>query len=80
MGAIALCQMCGDYDKIIFAYRAIAISMTTNKLPKKKDKKTPIPQHPLAKLAGQFEGEFWENTLLEIQKFREIEKQQTTEL
>lgn len=68
--------MCGDYDKIIFAYTAIPISMTTNKLPKKKDKKTLIPEHPLAKLAGKFEGEFWENTLLEIQKYREREKQE----
>ncbi|BAY60502.1 MAG: hypothetical protein RMY34_05910 [Aulosira sp. DedQUE10] len=50
--------------------------MTTNKLPKKKDKKTPIPEHPLAKLAGKFEGEFWEDTLLEIQKLRELEKQE----
>ncbi|MBD2410270.1 hypothetical protein H6H01_05960 [Nostoc calcicola FACHB-3891] len=50
--------------------------MTINKLPKKKDKKTLIPEHPLAKLAGKFEGEFWENTLLEIQKFRDIEKQE----
>ncbi len=50
--------------------------MTTNKLPKKKDKKPQISEHPLAKLAGKFEGEFWENTLLEIQNLREIEKQE----
>jgi hypothetical protein len=50
--------------------------MTTNKLPKKKDKKLQIPEHPLAKLAGKFEGELWENTLLEIQNFRETEKQE----
>ncbi len=50
--------------------------MTTNKLPKKKNKKTLIPEHPLAALAAKFEGEFWENTLLEIQKYREIEKQE----
>jgi hypothetical protein len=72
----ALCQMDGNCDKIIFGYRATAIPMTTNKLPKKKDKKTPIPQHPLAKLAGKFEGEFWEDTILEIQKFRDLEKQE----
>ncbi|BAY97538.1 hypothetical protein NIES37_14800 [Tolypothrix tenuis PCC 7101] len=50
--------------------------MTTNKLPKKKHKKTPIPEHPLAKLAGKFEGEFWEDTLLEIEKLRDIEKEE----
>jgi hypothetical protein len=50
--------------------------MTINKLPKNKDKKLQIPEHPLAKLAGKFEGEFWENTLLEIQNFRETEKQE----
>jgi hypothetical protein len=50
--------------------------MTTNKLLKKKDKKPQICEHPLAKLAGKFEGEFWENTLLEIQNLREIEKQE----
>ncbi|MBD2214676.1 hypothetical protein H6G27_33230 [Nostoc linckia FACHB-104] len=48
--------------------------MTTNKLPKKKHKKATIPEHPLAKIGGKFEGEFWENTLLEIQKLRDIEK------
>ena len=52
----------------------IANSMKNNKLPKKKDKKIQISEHPLAKLAGKFEGEFWENTLLEIQNLREIEK------
>lgn len=50
--------------------------MTANKLPKKKDKKTPIPEHLLTKLAGKFKGEFWEYTLLEIQKLRELEKQE----
>ncbi len=50
--------------------------MTTNKLPKNKDKKPQISEHPLAKLAGKFEGEFWENTLWEIQNLREIEKQE----
>ncbi|MBW4671589.1 MAG: hypothetical protein KME60_30230 [Cyanomargarita calcarea GSE-NOS-MK-12-04C] len=49
--------------------------MTINKLPKNQDKKLQILEHPLAKIAGKFEGEFWENTLLEIQNFRETEKQ-----
>jgi hypothetical protein len=71
--------MCGD-DDLIFAYRAIASPMTTNKLPKKKDKKTLIPEHPLVNLAGKFEGEFWEDTILEIHKFRDIEKQEINRL
>jgi Rod binding domain-containing protein len=50
--------------------------ITTHKLSKKKEKKAQIPKHPLAKLAGRFEGEFWENTLLEIQNMREAEKQE----
>jgi hypothetical protein len=54
--------------------------VTTNKLSKKKDKTTSIPEHPLANLAGKFEGEFWEDTLLEIQKFRDTEKQEINRL
>ena len=49
--------------------------MTTNKLPKNKGKKVQISKHPLAKLAGKFEGELWKNTLDEIQRFREIDKE-----
>ncbi|MBO3458166.1 hypothetical protein G7B40_017540 [Aetokthonos hydrillicola Thurmond2011] len=54
----------------------VANNMTLNQLPKKKDKKTQISEHPLGKFAGKFEGEFWENTLLEIQNSREIQKQE----
>ncbi len=50
--------------------------MTTHKLRQNKNKKVKIPKHPLAKLAGKFEGEFWENTLEEMKRFREIEKEQ----
>ncbi|MBR8839968.1 MAG: hypothetical protein DSM106950_39715 [Stigonema ocellatum SAG 48.90 = DSM 106950] len=50
--------------------------MTTNKLPKNKDKKVLIPKHPLAKLAGKFSGELWEDTLDEIQRFRETDKEE----
>jgi len=50
--------------------------MTTHKLRQNKDKKVKILKHPLAKLAGKFEGEFWENTLEEIKRFRETEKQE----
>ncbi|WP_407884101.1 hypothetical protein [Scytonema sp. NUACC26] len=35
-----------------------------------------ISKHPLAKLAGKFEGEFWENTLDEILRFRETDKEE----
>lgn len=50
--------------------------MTTHKTPKEKVKKTPIPGHPLAKLAGKFKGEFWESTLKNIQDFRKMEKEE----
>lgn len=50
--------------------------ITTNKLPRNKDKKVQILKHPLTKLAGKFEGELWENTLDEIQRFREIDKEE----
>lgn len=49
--------------------------MTINKLPKNNDKKV-LPKHPLAKLAGKFEGTLWENTLDEIKRFREIDKEE----
>ena len=53
--------------------------MTTDKLPKEKIKNTPIPGHPLAKLAGKFKGEFWEKTLENIEEFRKREKQEVNE-
>ncbi|BAY82914.1 hypothetical protein NIES267_24000 [Calothrix parasitica NIES-267] len=53
--------------------------MTSDKLPKEKINKTPIPGHPLAKLAGKFKGEFWEKTLENIQEFRKREKQEVNE-
>ncbi len=58
----------------------MTIPMTTHKLSKKKEKKPQISKHPLAKLAGRFEGEFWENTLLEIQNMRETEKQEINQV
>ncbi len=36
----------------------------------------PIPEHPLAAIAGQFEGEFWEATLEEIQRRRRLDRKQ----
>ncbi|MGB6296684.1 MAG: hypothetical protein WBF90_10915 [Rivularia sp. (in: cyanobacteria)] len=50
--------------------------MTTHKTSKEKVKETPIPGHPLAKLAGKFKGEFWESTLNNIQEFRKREKEE----
>lgn len=50
--------------------------MTVNKSPKENNKKTQIPGHPLAKIAGKFKGGFWESTLKNIQDFREREKQE----
>lgn len=49
--------------------------MTINKLPKDKHKKI-LPKHPLAKLAGKFEGTLWENTLDEMKRFRETDKEE----
>ncbi|MDY6897424.1 MAG: hypothetical protein SWZ49_05005 [Cyanobacteriota bacterium] len=53
--------------------------MTINKSPKENNKKTQIPGHTLAKLAGKFKGEFLESTLKNIQDFREAEKQEINE-
>jgi hypothetical protein len=50
--------------------------MATNKVLKKKDRKFLIPKHPLVKLAGKFEGEFWESPLDEIQRFRDKDKEE----
>jgi hypothetical protein len=33
-----------------------------------------IPNHPLAEIAGKFEGELWEATLEEIQRFRKLDR------
>jgi hypothetical protein len=33
-----------------------------------------IPDHPLAAIAGSFEGELWEATLEEIQRLRRLDK------
>jgi hypothetical protein len=35
-----------------------------------------IPDHPLAAIAGQFEGEVWEATLEEIQRRRRLDCKQ----
>ena len=53
--------------------------MTTEKIPKESIKKTQIPGHPLAKLAGKFKGEFWEKTLENIQEFRKKENLEVNE-
>jgi hypothetical protein len=34
-----------------------------------------IPNHPLAAIIGKFEGEFWEETLAEIQRARQADRQ-----
>lgn len=53
--------------------------MTNEKIPKVNIKKTQIPGHPLAKLAGKFKGEFWEKTLENIQEFRKKENLEVNE-
>jgi hypothetical protein len=39
-----------------------------------------IPNHPLAVLAGKFEGEFWEATLKEMQRSRQQDQQEQEEV
>jgi hypothetical protein len=34
-----------------------------------------IPNHPLAAIAGKFEGELWDATLAEIQRLRRLDRQ-----
>jgi hypothetical protein len=34
----------------------------------------PIPNHPLASIVGMFEGESWEEILLEIQRARQADR------
>jgi hypothetical protein len=34
-----------------------------------------IPNHPLAAIAGKFEGELWDATLAEIQRLRRVDRQ-----
>jgi hypothetical protein len=34
-----------------------------------------IPNHPLATIAGKFEGELWDATLAEIQRLRRLDRQ-----
>lgn len=53
--------------------------MTTHKLPEKK-KKAQKNEHPLADLAGKFEGEFWEATLEEIKRLREADKEEINKI
>jgi hypothetical protein len=53
--------------------------MTTHKLTQKK-KKAQKDEHPLADLAGKFEGEFWEATLEEIKRLREADKEKVNKI
>ncbi len=53
--------------------------MTTHKLRQKK-KRASENEHPLADLAGKFEGELWEATLEEIKRFREAEKEEINKI
>jgi hypothetical protein len=51
----------------------------TNK-PQPQPPLEPIPNHPLAAIAGKFEGEFWEETLAEIQRARKADRQYWQEI
>jgi hypothetical protein len=39
-----------------------------------------IPNHPLAAIAGKFEGELWNATLAEIQRLRRLDRQNSQSL
>lgn len=43
--------------------------------PNTRQAKEPIPDHPLAKVAGTMEGEAWEATLAAIHKAREEDRE-----
>ena len=50
--------------------------MTTDKIADLQQDKTPITENPLTDIAGKFSGQFWKETLSEIQRSREIEKEE----
>jgi hypothetical protein len=39
-----------------------------------------MPKHPLAAIAGKFEGELWDATLVEIQPLRRLDRQNSQSL
>ena len=54
--------------------------MTTNKISDLQQDKKPVANNPLTDIAGKFGGEFWRETLSEIQLSREIEKEEMKKL
>ena len=54
--------------------------MTTHKITNLQQDKKPITENPLTGIAGKFGGKFWTETLSEIQRSREIEKEEMKKL
>ena len=54
--------------------------MTTDKIADLQPDKKPITDNPLTDIASKFGGKFWIETLLEIQRSREIEKEEMKKL
>ena len=54
--------------------------MTTDNIADLQKDKTPITENPLTNIAGKFGGKFWTETLAEIQRSREIEKEEVKKL
>jgi hypothetical protein len=51
-------------------------SITPNQSDAESAKSKIIPNHPLAAIAGKFDGEAWEITLEEIQRLRRLDREQ----
>ncbi len=54
--------------------------MTTDKIADLQQDKMPITENPLTDIAGKFGGQFWTETLSEIQRSREMEKEEIKKL
>ena len=54
--------------------------MKTNKITNLQKDKKPINDNPLTDISGKFGGKFWTETLSEIQRSREIEKEEMKKL
>lgn len=76
----------GSSDESVWVDRKIGsdehqsnpIAMThshPNQTPNTRQAKEPIPDHPLAKVAGTVEGEAWEATLAAIRRAREEDRE-----
>ncbi len=53
--------------------------MATDKTSQKHSQTTPVVNNPLADIAGKFGGEFWLETQSEIERYRQIDKEEIEE-